>query len=72
MLESSFRGNERFFPRGTPNKAAAAAKARDIYLFLTVNGWAQVLRIQSLRSYFPSPKATNAPSPIMPAPETSR
>jgi hypothetical protein len=34
-----FQGKRQFFPLGTPNKAAAAAKARDIFLFLTVNGW---------------------------------
>ncbi len=34
-----FHGKRAFFPLGTSNKAAAAAKARDIFLFLTVNGW---------------------------------
>jgi hypothetical protein len=34
-----FQGKRQFFPLGTPNRAAAAAKARDIFLFLTVNGW---------------------------------
>jgi integrase len=34
-----FQGKRQFFPLGTPNKAVAAAKARDIFLFLTVNGW---------------------------------
>jgi integrase len=34
-----FQGKRTFFPLGTPNRAAAAAKARDIFLFLTVNGW---------------------------------
>ncbi len=29
-----FRGKQAFFSLGTPNKAAAAAKARDIYLAL--------------------------------------
>jgi hypothetical protein len=38
-----FQGKRQFFPLGTPNKAAAAAKARDIYLLLTVNGWALTL-----------------------------
>jgi hypothetical protein len=33
-----FQGKRQFFPLGTPNKAAAAAKARQIFLFLTVNG----------------------------------
>jgi integrase len=36
------KGRERF-PLGTANKAAAAAKARDIYLFLAANGWKETL-----------------------------
>jgi hypothetical protein len=32
-------GRRERFPLYTPNKAAAAAKARDIYLFLAANGW---------------------------------
>ena len=31
------------FPLGTPNKAAAAAKARDIYLSLQARGWEDTL-----------------------------
>jgi Phage integrase family len=31
------------FNLGTPNKAAAAAKARDIYVYLTANGWEAAL-----------------------------
>jgi hypothetical protein len=34
-----FRGKRQFFSLGTPNKAAAAAKARDIYLALVASGW---------------------------------
>jgi len=32
-------GREGWFNLGTANQAAAAAKARDIYLFLKANGW---------------------------------
>src|SRR6266403_4804424 len=42
-------GRRERFPLYTPNKAAAAAKARDIYLFLAANGW-----IQTLAKYKPS------------------
>jgi integrase len=34
-----FCGKREFFSLGTPNKAAAAAKARDIYLALVASGW---------------------------------
>jgi integrase len=33
------RGRRETFNLGTPNKAAAAARAREIYLFLAANGW---------------------------------
>jgi Phage integrase family len=36
-------GRRERFPLYTPNKAAAAAKARDIYLFLAANGWEATL-----------------------------
>jgi hypothetical protein len=36
-------GRRERFPLYTPNKAAAAAKARDIYLFLVANGWQATL-----------------------------
>src|ERR1700716_3583577 len=36
-------GERDFFPLATPNRAAAAAKARNIYLFLLANGWEQTL-----------------------------
>jgi integrase len=39
-----FQGRRHFFPLGTSNKAAAAAKARDIYLSLMVSGWEITLR----------------------------
>jgi hypothetical protein len=39
-----FQGERQFFPLGTPNKAAAAARARDIYLSLIANGWENTLR----------------------------
>jgi len=36
-------GRRERFPLYTPNKAAAAARARDIYLFLVANGWEAAL-----------------------------
>jgi hypothetical protein len=38
-----FRGKRQFFSLSTPNKAAAAAKARDIYLSLVASGWEATL-----------------------------
>jgi len=52
-----FQGKRQFFPLGTPNKAAAAAKVRDIYLFLTVNGWALTLAKHK-------PKSRSAPASV--------
>jgi hypothetical protein len=37
------RGRREVFPLGTPNKAAAAAKAREIYLCLASMGWDEAL-----------------------------
>jgi hypothetical protein len=45
-----FQGKRAFFQLGTPNRAAGAAKARDIFLFLTVNGWPQTLARYKARS----------------------
>ncbi|MBV8330979.1 MAG: tyrosine-type recombinase/integrase [Verrucomicrobia bacterium] len=39
-MKVAHEGRRSTFNLGTPNKAAAAAKARDIYLFLAANGWA--------------------------------
>ena len=39
-----FQGKRQFFSLGTPNKAAAAARARDIYLSLVASGWEVTLR----------------------------
>jgi len=51
MVDSvQFQGKRAFFPLGTPNRAAAAAKARDIFLFLTVNGWPLTLAKYKPRS----------------------
>jgi integrase len=36
-------GRREFFPLQTPNKAAAASRARDIYLHLVSHGWAPTL-----------------------------
>ena len=41
--QMQFRGRREQFPLGTPNKAAAAAKARDIYLSLHSQGWEETL-----------------------------
>src|SRR5260370_11575574 len=38
-----YGGKRQFFSLGTPNKAAAAAKARDIYLALIASGWESTL-----------------------------
>jgi hypothetical protein len=38
-MKIAHKGRRETFPLGTPNKAAAAARARDIYLSLVVNGW---------------------------------
>jgi integrase len=42
-MKVAYEGRRETFPLGTPNKAAAAAKARDIYLFLAANGWEAAL-----------------------------
>jgi integrase len=38
-MKIAHNGRRKTFPLGTANKAAAAARARDIYLSLLVNGW---------------------------------
>jgi integrase len=54
-----FRGQRQFFSLGTPNKAAAAAKARDIYLSLTTSGWEITLRRYKPSSAAPNKLASN-------------
>src|SRR5258708_5581179 len=54
-----FQGKRQFFPLGTPNRAAAAAKARDIFLFLTVNGWPLTLAKYKRNSDSTSPTHTS-------------
>ena len=39
-----FQGKREFFSLGTPNRAAAAARAREIYLSLVASGWEITLR----------------------------
>ena len=39
----STAGRRERFPLYTPNKAAAASKARDLYVFLATNGWEATL-----------------------------
>jgi integrase len=38
-IKIQLRGRRETFALGTPNKTAAAARAREIYLFLAANGW---------------------------------
>jgi hypothetical protein len=54
-----FRGERQCFPLGTPNKAAAAAKARDIYLSLLASGWDNTLRHYKASSAAPKKVASN-------------
>jgi hypothetical protein len=42
-MKVAYEGRRETFPLGTPNKAVAAARARDIYLFLAANGWEAAL-----------------------------
>lgn len=44
------------FPLGTPNKAAAAAKARDIYLSLQARGWEETLALHKPKPEEPKPE----------------
>ena len=55
-----YHGRREHFPLGTPNKAAAAAKARDIFLFLAGNGWSLTLSKYKPQSQSPSPTNTAA------------
>jgi hypothetical protein len=55
------QGRRERFPLYTPNRSAAAAKARDIYLFLAANGWEQ-----TLAKY--KPQAEPQPHPSEPPP----
>src|SRR5260221_1893612 len=54
-----FRGKRKFFPVGTQNKAAAAAKARDIYLSLLASGWEITLQRYKASSAVPKRVASN-------------
>ena len=54
-----FQGKRAFFPLGTPSRAAAAAKARGIFLFLTVNGWPLTLVKYKPRSQSAPPADTS-------------
>jgi integrase len=42
-MKVAHEGRRETFSLGTPNKAAAAVRARDIYLFLAANGWGAAL-----------------------------
>jgi len=52
-------GRRETFPLGTPNKAAAAAKARDIYLLLVASGWEITLRRYKASLAVPKKVAAN-------------
>jgi hypothetical protein len=54
-----FRGHRQFFSLGTSNKAAAAAKARDIYLALLASGWDATLRRYKASAAVPKKVAPN-------------
>jgi integrase len=47
-------GREGWFNLGTPNQAAAAAKARDIFVFLKANGWEAALAKFKPTAEFPA------------------
>jgi integrase len=51
------QGRRDNFGLGTPNKAAAAAKARDIYVFLQGNGWEKT--IAKYKAHGANPKSEN-------------
>jgi len=42
-MKVAYEGRRETFALGAPNKAVAAARARDIYLFLAANGWEAAL-----------------------------
>lgn len=44
-VKIQYLGQRKTFSLGTPNKAAAAGKAKDIYLSLKANGWIKTLAI---------------------------
>ncbi len=49
-------GRREQFPLGTPNRAAAAAKARDIYLNLRGQGWEKMLELYKPKPEEPKPE----------------
>jgi integrase len=49
-------GRREQFPLGTPNKAAASAKARDIYLSLQGQGWEATLALHKPKAKEPQPE----------------
>ena len=42
-MKVAYEGRRQTFPLGTPHKVVAAARARDIHLFLAANGWEAAL-----------------------------
>jgi len=57
-----YGGKRQFFSLGTPNKAAAAAKARDIYLALVAAGWESTLGRYKGAKEFAKAKQRQKPS----------
>ena len=51
-------GRREQFPLGTPNKAAAAAKARNIYLSLQGQGWDETLALYKPKAAEPKPETS--------------
>src|SRR6266853_2581013 len=58
-MKIAHTGKRETFPLGTPNKTAAAAKARDIYLSLMATGWEITLRRFKASSAVPKRVASN-------------
>jgi integrase len=51
------QGDRTTFPLDTSNREAAAARARDIYLFMRVNGWETTIQEFKAKSLLPKPPA---------------
>ena len=59
------------FPLGTPNKAAASAKARDIYLSLQASGWEATLALYKAKPEDPKPENSTVGDLIRAVAETT-
>jgi hypothetical protein len=56
-MKIAHQGRRETFPLGTPNKAAAATGARDIYLHLLAHGWEPTLAKYKPKVAAPNPAA---------------